>query len=139
MDCVAPTRKIPSVRCPASLRRQAQPRSSLMAERWADVANDFDTFDLALPEVHAPMVSGSAESIRLSARTAIQRAPYPQVQRVCCDYEDGVVRLRGTVASYYLKQVAQHVVTRAVPASVGVDNQLEVGQRSVGPVYCGER
>jgi len=81
------------------------------------------------------MVSGSAESICLCARSAIQRSPYPQVQRVCCEFEDGMIRLRGQVASYYLKQIAQHVVCRAVPSSVGIDNQLEVGQRTSGQFY----
>lgn len=81
------------------------------------------------------MVSGTAESICMSARSAIQRSPYPQVQRVCCEFENGILRLRGRVASYYLKQVAQHVVGRAVPASVGIDNQLEVGQRTTGQYH----
>ena len=81
------------------------------------------------------MVSGSAESICLSARSAIQRSPYPQVQRVSCELEDGILRLRGQVASFYLKQVAQHVVCRAVPSSVGIDNQLEVGQRTAGQFH----
>lgn len=46
-----------------------------------------------------------------------------------------MIRLRGQVASYYLKQIAQHVVCRAVPSSVGIDNQLEVGQRTSGQFY----
>ena len=73
------------------------------------------------------MVSGSAEAICLSARTAVQGAAHPQLHRVRCEFENGIVRLEGRVASFYLKQVAQHLVGRAVPSSVAIDNRLEVG------------
>lgn len=59
------------------------------------------------------------------AELLLARSGYPVLDRVRCDYNDGVLLMRGRVPSYYLKQIAQ--VTVADLADVHhVQNELEV-------------
>lgn len=74
------------------------------------------------------MVSGlQPEAVQTSATAAMRRAAYPQIQRVQCEFAGGSLRLHGRVASYYMKQMAQSIAGQAIPSSVEIDNQLEVG------------
>ncbi len=44
------------------------------------------------------------------AKERLQTAPYPTVQNVSCQYDDGVLFLRGEVPSFFDKQLAQEAV-----------------------------
>jgi len=50
---------------------------------------------------------------------------YTALRRIKCQVDDGVVELRGSVPSYYLKQVAQTAVLRLSDIRQ-VHNRLEV-------------
>jgi len=55
----------------------------------------------------------------------LRESPYGAVRRLTCDFADGVLTLRGNVASFFHKQVAQ----QSVAGLEGVDqvnNQIEV-------------
>ena len=59
------------------------------------------------------------------ARDVLQASGYPALAAGECSVEAGIVELRGTVGSYYLKQVAQELVQR-VKAVRQVRNSIEV-------------
>jgi osmotically-inducible protein OsmY len=44
------------------------------------------------------------------AQTVLLRNPYLALKNVRCEYDGGVLTLRGCLPSYYLKQVAQTAV-----------------------------
>jgi hypothetical protein len=50
--------------------------------------------------------------IRLSVEHRLQRSGYAALSMVCVEFhgESGILHLRGSVPSYYLKQVAQELV-----------------------------
>ncbi len=55
---------------------------------------------------------------------------YLALKNVSCDYQDGVLTLRGRVPTYYLKQVATAVVA-GVPGIERIINQIDVGAPAV--------
>jgi len=59
------------------------------------------------------------------AEALMQGSPYLPLRNVSCECRAGVLILRGCVPSYYLKQVAQEVVSRLDQVRVVV-NQIEV-------------
>ena len=63
--------------------------------------------------------------IQALAEWGLRRSRYPALRAVSCDYQDGVLVLRGCLPSYYLKQVAQEVVAR-LDGVQAVDNQIQV-------------
>jgi hypothetical protein len=65
-------------------------------------------------------------SLLAEAERALRRGPYPALKRVRCDCRGGVLVLRGSLPSYYLKQVAQEVVAHQVPGVGRLDNQIQV-------------
>ncbi len=66
------------------------------------------------------------ELVETKVVAAMRRAAYPQIQRVECEYRDGSLLLRGRVASFYLKQMAQSIAGQAISAAIPIDNQLVV-------------
>ena len=80
---------------------------------------------------------GSDRSDSASQRTLpeIRRrlcsAGYHVLREIECEYDDGVVVLRGRVSTYYLKQVAQAAVLRD-PAIERVLNLIEVSSNGNG-------
>jgi osmotically-inducible protein OsmY len=65
------------------------------------------------------------ERVEAEARARLRESAYAGVRPILCEYYEGVLTLRGRVASYYLKQVAQTLV--AGMAGVGeINNRLEV-------------
>jgi osmotically-inducible protein OsmY len=64
-----------------------------------------------------------------TARTALRRSPYFELHDLSCDYSGGILTLRGTVPTYYLKQIAQTSVAN-VPGVVEVHNRVEVASPS---------
>jgi osmotically-inducible protein OsmY len=44
------------------------------------------------------------------ARERLRQSPHPGVRSVSCEFDRGVLRLRGRLSSFYHKQVAQEAV-----------------------------
>jgi osmotically-inducible protein OsmY len=63
--------------------------------------------------------------VRLLAEGRLCGSGYAVLRDVRCEYERGVLRLSGRVASYYLKQVAQQTVAD-VDGMQSIINQIEV-------------
>lgn len=57
--------------------------------------------------------------------TTLRQHPHLAGQRLHCETRDGNVTLRGTVTSYYQKQMAQEAVRR-LQGVERIDNHLEV-------------
>ena len=67
------------------------------------------------------------------AERALRNSPYLILRNVTCEYQEGVLTLRGCLPTYYLKQVAQAVVA-PVDGVRQVVNEIEVlcgGMREV--------
>jgi len=60
-----------------------------------------------------------------AADNRLRRSPYPRVARVSCEYDRGVLLLRGRVSSYYQKQLAQETL-RDLEGVVEIVNEIEV-------------
>jgi hypothetical protein len=65
------------------------------------------------------------------AERALRNGPYPALKKLSCDYQGGVVVLRGCLPTYYLKQIAQEVVAQQVQGMGGLDNQIQVARVAV--------
>jgi osmotically-inducible protein OsmY len=59
---------------------------------------------------------------------ALRGSSHSGLRQVRCRYVDGCVVLSGSVASYYLKQIAQTIVSRFGHVKA-IDNQLHVTRR----------
>ena len=59
------------------------------------------------------------------AETCLRCNPYLALKNVSCEYEQGVLTLRGCLPSYYLKQMAQTAVAR-LPGVDLIVNEIEV-------------
>jgi osmotically-inducible protein OsmY len=70
--------------------------------------------------------------IRMSVEQRLERSGYAALSLVCCEYqgESGTLHLRGSVPSYFLKQVAQELA-HDVDGVRFVINQISVA-RSTG-------
>lgn len=60
------------------------------------------------------------------ARAALRICAYQQLRHIDCELRDGALQLRGAVGSFYLKQVAQVVVSHVLPQSITIDNRIRV-------------
>jgi hypothetical protein len=68
----------------------------------------------------------SDQEIETRIRQALDRSRYHQLRFVYCGFRDGVLTLRGSVESYYLKQLAQTVALTQVRGGVIVENHVRV-------------
>ncbi len=59
------------------------------------------------------------------AERCLRKNPYLALKNVSCDYRDGVLVLRGCLASYYLKQIAQEA-DASLEGIERIDNQIQV-------------
>ena len=64
------------------------------------------------------------------AETARNHLRSSVVQSVSCEYDDGVIVLRGRSRSYYEKQIAQETVKR-IDGVAQVINEIEVFSESI--------
>ena len=64
-------------------------------------------------------------SLEAKVRISFEQLGYPQLNAVRCSFDGGVLRLSGTLNSFYLKQVAQSVAVRT-PGVRSVENQIQV-------------
>lgn len=70
----------------------------------------------------AILVTRQSLHIREIAESRLRNSQYPPVRSLSCEYHEGVLTIRGRVATYYLKQIAQAVVD-------GLDGVLEIANR----------
>jgi len=59
------------------------------------------------------------------AQDHLRRSPYRALRSVVCEYDQGVLVLRGRLSSYYMKQMAQETVGR-LAKTVRVINTIKV-------------
>ncbi len=59
------------------------------------------------------------------AERCLHSNPYLALKNISCDYHNGVLVLRGCLATYYLKQLAQQVVV-GLEGIGHIDNQIQV-------------
>jgi hypothetical protein len=87
----------------------------------------------------APRPLTSSAGVRLLAERRLCGSGYAVLRDVHCEYERGVLRLCGRLASQYLKQVAQETVIDLEDVHL-IINQIEVAAstnaESTGPRPC---
>lgn len=66
-----------------------------------------------------------AQEVIAEARERLKSASYAPVRDVFCEYDDGVLFLRGQVPSFFQKQLAQEAVLK-LDGVTAVVNQIEV-------------
>ncbi|HEY2252076.1 MAG TPA: BON domain-containing protein, partial [Planctomycetaceae bacterium] len=71
------------------------------------------------------VLMGSEGIIVSAGLQRLRESPYGAVRRLSCEFADGVLTLRGNVASFFHKQVAQQSVV-GLEGVDQVDNQIEV-------------
>lgn len=64
-------------------------------------------------------------NIAEAASECLQNSPYYDIRRVLCEYDHGILFLRGRLPSFYHKQLAQEAVVRVRGVSQ-VINDIEV-------------
>ena len=63
--------------------------------------------------------------IEETARIHLQHSPYRAIRRITCRYQDGVLTLRGRVATFHYKQLAQTAVAE-IKGVTQIVNEIEV-------------
>lgn len=66
-----------------------------------------------------------SQGVLEAARASLRKSSSIVVRAVSCDYDQGVLVLRGRVPSYYCKQLAQETVAH-LPGVTQVANAIEV-------------
>jgi osmotically-inducible protein OsmY len=74
------------------------------------------------------MEKNEKEIIQAEAQSRLQKSPYQELWNVACDFQEGVLTLRGCVPSFFLKQVAQSIVF-VMERVEKINNHLEVVTR----------
>ncbi len=70
-------------------------------------------------------------SVTESARERLRSCPYKPVRLLACEFDRGVLRLRGRLSSFYQKQLAQQAVI-GLSGVEEVVNEVVVAQRFGG-------
>jgi osmotically-inducible protein OsmY len=65
-----------------------------------------------------------------AAEARLRKSAYVELRRVSCEYHEGALTLRGRVSSYYLKQMAQSLVSE-LEGVLEINNQLDVTSSSI--------
>jgi osmotically-inducible protein OsmY len=79
--------------------------------------------ELETPESFAVVVE--VDSIAEEAERVLSESAYPDLRRLRCDANEGVVTIRGRLPSFFLKQMAQTIVSR-IDGVCRVNNQIKV-------------
>jgi hypothetical protein len=66
-----------------------------------------------------------AAKVEADAQRQLSESPYLPLRRVSCCFEAGVLTMRGSVSSYYLKQLAQTAVSKLHDVE-RIENCIEV-------------
>jgi len=86
----------------------------------------------ALPILSPNGRHASAEAVTSSvAQGRLRKSPYVPLRNVSCSFREGVLTLCGRVPSYYLKQIAQSLMSD-LPAVREIRNELSVGPSRQG-------
>ena len=64
------------------------------------------------------------EGIAEAATESLQNSPYPAVRSILCEWDQGILFLRGKLSSFYHKQLAQEAVAR-IPGMTRLVNEAE--------------
>jgi hypothetical protein len=65
-------------------------------------------------------------TIEDQTRAALDGSSYPELRRVKCEYEAGIVTLRGRLTSFYSMQIALRLVRSNVDGDVLIRNLLDI-------------
>jgi TPR repeat protein len=68
------------------------------------------------------------------AKERLKMAPYPPVRNVSCEYDDGVLFLRGEVPTFFEKQLAQEAVSKLNGVSRVVNEIKVAGSHNGGDI-----
>ena len=69
----------------------------------------------AIPNsVSCPLPINLARQLERAAERCLVATGYPILRQVRCEYDEGFLKLRGCVPSYFLKQMAQSAVSACV-------------------------
>jgi osmotically-inducible protein OsmY len=63
--------------------------------------------------------------VSVRVQRALAQSGYPDLRRLQCECQQGIVQLQGTVGSYFLKQMAQATAAR-IDGVKRIDNRLRV-------------
>ena len=80
---------------------------------------------LPVGEDHISEAPNSLPVLEFCLRRRFRDSPYAALHRVQCDCQNGAVMLRGRVASFFLKQLAQELVRNAAGVK-SVTNRIDV-------------
>jgi hypothetical protein len=61
------------------------------------------------------------------ATAELKKSSYREIRRVVCEARDDVLRLTGSVPTYFHKQVAQQSLIKMVAGARRIENRLQVG------------
>jgi osmotically-inducible protein OsmY len=75
------------------------------------------------PVTRRPDPEASAQA---AAERGLRSSRYSALKHVSCDYQGGVLTLRGCLPTYYLKQIAQEVVAHQIEGVKRLENQIQV-------------
>ena len=75
------------------------------------------------PDAQRPDPPASPQAV---AERGLRSSRYSALKRVSCDYQGGVLVLRGCLPSYYLKQIAQEVVAHQFDKVERLENHIQV-------------
>jgi hypothetical protein len=67
----------------------------------------------------------SAQRVVEGAERCLRSNSYLALKNISCEYNEGVLTLRGCLPSYYLKQIAQTAVSR-LDGIKRINNEIEV-------------
>jgi osmotically-inducible protein OsmY len=65
------------------------------------------------------------QEIETQGHALLRQAPYMELRHVTCEFHEGILTLRGSVSSFYMKQLAQTVV-RSLDGVERLLNRVEV-------------
>ena len=78
--------------------------------RWVDtIGCSYQGGTLLSLRVTAPELV-AAQNVLEEAQSRLQHSPYPEVRRVECRFDSGILTLHGRLNSFYQKQLAQAAV-----------------------------
>jgi hypothetical protein len=80
------------------------------------------------PDTPRPDRQASPQAV---AEWVLHSSRYSALKHVSCDYQGGVLVLRGCLPTYYLKQIAQEVVSHQVDRAERLENRIEVVRAAV--------
>lgn len=74
----------------------------------------------------------SERLVEAQVQTDLRESSYHAIRTVTCQFDRGVLTLRGQVSSYYHKQLAQVVAHRRLAGAAVIRNDLEVVEPTAG-------